>query len=50
MLATTTMAIMPGTDDLIIGAGDFSGHGARIFKAKAFGKSWDGAYQFQTRP
>jgi lactonase len=47
MLATTTMAILPGTDDLIIGAGDFGGRGARIFRAKAFGKSWGGAYQFQ---
>ena len=47
MLASTTMAILPGTRDLIIGAGDFSGRGAWIFKTKAFGKSWDGAYQFQ---
>lgn len=50
MLATTTMAILPGTDELIIGAGDFGGRGARIFKAKAFGKAWGGAYQFQARP
>ena len=47
MLSTTTMAIVPGTDDLIIGAGDFAGRGAWLFKAKAFAKSWDGAYQFQ---
>ena len=47
MLSTTTMAIVPGTNDLIIGAGDFAGRGAWIFKAKTFAKSWDGAYQFQ---
>jgi lactonase len=47
MLSTTTVAIVPGTDDLLIGAGDFAGRGAWIFKAKAFGTSWDGAYQFQ---
>jgi lactonase len=47
MLSTTTMAILPGTDDLLIGAGDFAGRGAWIFKAKTFAKSWDGAYQFQ---
>ena len=28
MLATTTMAIIPGTNELLIGAGDFSGRGA----------------------
>lgn len=50
MLASTTMAILPGTNDLILGAGDFFGRGARIFKAKAFGKSWDGAFQFQKVP
>jgi lactonase len=49
MLATTTMAIVPGTNDLLIGAGDFSGRGAWIFRAKTFAKSWDGAYQFQKR-
>ena len=38
MLSTTTMAIIPGTNELIIGAGDFSGRGARIFKARTFGK------------
>lgn len=47
MLSSTTMAIIPGTNELIIGAGDFSGRGAWIFKAKTFGTSWDGAYQFQ---
>ncbi|PWB68251.1 MAG: lactonase [Holophagae bacterium] len=47
MLASTTMAIIPGTNELIIGAGDFSGRGARIFKAGTFAASWDGAYQFQ---
>ncbi len=47
MLSTTTMAIIPGTNDLLIGAGDFAGRGAWIFKAKTFAKSWDGAYQFQ---
>ncbi len=50
MLASTTMAILPGTNELILGAGDFAGRGARIFKAKAFGKSWDGAFQFQKAP
>ncbi len=49
MLSTTTMAIVPGTNDLLIGAGDFAGRGAWIFKAKTFAKSWDGAYQFQKR-
>jgi lactonase len=49
MLSTTTMAIIPGTKDLLIGAGDFAGRGAWIFKAKTFAKSWDGAYQFQKR-
>jgi lactonase len=47
MLSTMTMAIVPGTNDLIIGAGDFAGRGAWIFKAKTFARSWDGAYQFQ---
>ena len=47
MLSTTTMAILPGTTDLIIGAGDFSGRGAWIFKAKTFARSFDGAYQFR---
>jgi lactonase len=47
MLSTTTMAILPGTTDLIVGAGDFAGRGAWIFKAKTFGKSWGGAYQFR---
>lgn len=47
MLSTTTVAIIPGTNDLLIGAGDFAGRGAWIFKAKTFAKSWDGAYQFQ---
>jgi lactonase len=47
MLSTTTMAIVPGTNDLIIGAGDFAGRGAWIFKAKTFAGSWGGAYQFQ---
>jgi lactonase len=47
MLSSTTIAMIPGTNELIIGAGDLSGRGARIFKAKTFGKSWDGAYQFQ---
>lgn len=47
MLSTTTMAIVPGSNDLLIGAGDFAGRGAWIFKAKTFAKSWDGAYQFQ---
>ncbi len=46
MLSTTTMAIVPGTNDLLIGAGDFAGRGAWIFRAKTFAKSWDGAYQF----
>ena len=49
MLSTTTMAIIPGTNDLLIGAGDFAGRGAWIFKAKTFAKSWDGAFQFQKR-
>ena len=47
MLSSTTMAIIPGTNDLLIGAGDFAGRGAWIFKAKTFATSWDGAYQFQ---
>ena len=47
MLASTTMAIIPGTNDLLIGAGDFAGRGAWLFKAKTFATSWDGAYQFQ---
>jgi len=47
MLSTTTMAIVPGTDDLIIGAGDFAGRGAWLYKAKALARSWDGAYQFR---
>jgi lactonase len=47
MLSSTTVAIVPGTNDLLIGAGDFAGRGAWIFKARSFGKSWDGAYQFQ---
>jgi lactonase len=47
MLSTTTMAIVPGTNDLIIGAGDFAGRGAWFFKAKTFAGSWDGAHQFQ---
>lgn len=47
MLSSTTMAITPGTNELIIGAGDLAGRGAWIFKAKAFAKSWDGAYHFQ---
>ncbi len=47
MLATTTMAIVPGTDELIIGAGDFGGRGAWLFKARAFAQSWGGSYQFQ---
>jgi len=47
MLSTTTVAIVPGTDDLLIGAGDFAGRGAWLFKAKAFGTSWGGAYQFR---
>ncbi|HOC43645.1 MAG TPA: SMP-30/gluconolactonase/LRE family protein [Thermoanaerobaculales bacterium] len=47
MLSSTTVAIVPGTNDLLIGAGDFAGRGAWIFKAKSFGKSWDGAFQFQ---
>jgi lactonase len=47
MLSSTTVALVPGTSDLIIGAGDFGGRGAWLFKARAFGKSWDGAYQFQ---
>ena len=49
MLSTTTMTIIPGSDDLLIGAGDFAGRGAWIFKAKARARSWDGAYQFQER-
>lgn len=49
MLSTTTTAIIPGTNDLLIGAGDFAGRGAWIFKAKTFATSWDGAYQFQER-
>ena len=49
MLSTTTMAIIPGTQELLIGAGDFAGRGAWIFKAKAFATSWDGAFQFQER-
>ena len=49
MLASTTMAIIPGTKDLLIGAGDFAGRGGWIFKAKTFATSWDGAYQFQKR-
>jgi lactonase len=47
MLSSTTMAIIPGTNELLIGAGDFAGRGAWIFKAKAFGRAWAGAYQFQ---
>jgi len=47
MLASTTVAIVPGTNDLLIGAGDFAGRGGWIFKAKTFARSWDGAYQFQ---
>ncbi len=47
MLATTTMAIVPGTNDLIIGSGDLAGRGAWLFKARTFAGSWDGAYQFQ---
>jgi lactonase len=47
MLSSTTVALVPGTSDLIIGAGDFAGRGAWLFKAKAFGRSWNGAYQFQ---
>ena len=47
MLSTTTMAIVPGTNDLLIGAGDFAGRGAWIFKARTFATSWGGAFQFQ---
>jgi lactonase len=47
MLSTTTVAIIPGTRDVIIGAGDFAGRGAWVFKATTFSKSWGGAYQFQ---
>ena len=46
-LSTTAMAIVPGTNDLTIGVGDFAGRGAWIFKAKTFAGPWDGAYQFQ---
>jgi lactonase len=49
MLSTTTMAIVPGTNDLLIGASDFAGRGAFVLMAKTFAGSWDRAYQLQKR-
>jgi lactonase len=48
MLRTTSMAIIPGTNELLISTNDIDNKGGSwIYSAKAFGKDWVGQYQFQ---